>query len=851
MADQDNPSSNIDPSAAAQRPAYVTSRLRYFNGEFLGTQDFIDEQNYHTDRQVRHEQSLHAPGILYGLDVLWTAGGGALTVTAGSALDEDGNQILIASDQTLSPSSDGFSAQGIYCVDVKFQETADEPDAMTKGNTRWSQEAKGSQTPILAIGASQRAASVLLAKVTVGVSGSITAVDTGCQIAGGTRVYAGLRLPGPIVGPTTGDRFTATLRVTDINRDTTSSPDYWATFDKNLQVTGCTRARSGSNEGTLGSDALYFLNSPASIWAHNYSMRILFASSGVEIQAGQKIVLSTNNVEDPAAPDPANAPYLTIHTLVAHETGDVGIGIDQDDPKARLEVKAASGETGLQVTSAAGNALLTVNDSAATATGAAPGLTRVTGAFRTTNGATSESYFHYDGRDVRLVLGGNGSGGRALVHDTGNTLTLNWGGDFSGGTKIASTLGVTGLVTAQAGLTVSSGALSVASGSLTAPSSGLTIDGGSVSLASGRALTVGGALTAQSGLSITGGNLAGPSGGLTISGGPVTVSPALTASAGITISAGGLAGPSGGLTISGGPVTVSAVLTASTGLTVQSGDLGVVAGNLSLADGAMVSFGSGQNPGAGVIQACDANHQIVFGGRGNLLEVREYGSIYLTAGYQAPAAGAAQPPPSLTVQDVTLGNVHNACVGVGVGTATPLARLEVKSRSDGAGLQVTSSTGHALLTVADSVLTVHGPTSLLGPMTSNVSSSTNVGVITASNFTVATTWQTTVAMSTDGFLVFCLVINDMTVSNGTTYGDLQVWTGTTSSPTTSVGRISVEKSYYDKVDSTNKDTTYSVTDFMLYNTVTIPVRKGEYWKATATPTSSKLTVTANWIPFGN
>ena len=50
-----------------ERPS--DSRVRYFDGQFLGSQDFIDEQRYFLGKLRRHDEYLHGWGTVCGLAV--------------------------------------------------------------------------------------------------------------------------------------------------------------------------------------------------------------------------------------------------------------------------------------------------------------------------------------------------------------------------------------------------------------------------------------------------------------------------------------------------------------------------------------------------------------------------------------------------------------------------------------------------------------------------------------------------------------------------------------------------------------------------------------------------------------
>ena len=62
-------------------------RLRYYNGQFLQEQDFTAEQEYHLDRQRRHNRQLHTYGIAEGLTVTAGVGATSAVVSPGTAVD--------------------------------------------------------------------------------------------------------------------------------------------------------------------------------------------------------------------------------------------------------------------------------------------------------------------------------------------------------------------------------------------------------------------------------------------------------------------------------------------------------------------------------------------------------------------------------------------------------------------------------------------------------------------------------------------------------------------------------------------------------------------------------------------
>jgi hypothetical protein len=82
-------------------------RLRYFDGEFLRSNDFTDEQNYHVAMRRRLNQALHLTGIVDGLLLSQDADSVPpsllfFSVGAGFAIDQAGREIVVSAPYTLS-----------------------------------------------------------------------------------------------------------------------------------------------------------------------------------------------------------------------------------------------------------------------------------------------------------------------------------------------------------------------------------------------------------------------------------------------------------------------------------------------------------------------------------------------------------------------------------------------------------------------------------------------------------------------------------------------------------------------------------------------------------------------------
>ena len=87
-------------TANYELPSVVEKRVRFFDGQFLQEQDFVDEQKYHLDRERRHLSLLHVAGIADGLAVT-AQGANQVTVAPGTAIDSDGRQLALAQAATV------------------------------------------------------------------------------------------------------------------------------------------------------------------------------------------------------------------------------------------------------------------------------------------------------------------------------------------------------------------------------------------------------------------------------------------------------------------------------------------------------------------------------------------------------------------------------------------------------------------------------------------------------------------------------------------------------------------------------------------------------------------------------
>jgi hypothetical protein len=168
-------------------PRAVEKRLHYFDGQFLQEPDFTDEQLYQLDREHRHNRLLHGAGIAEGLTVT-SAAPNEVTVAAGTAIDGDGHQVVLAEATDVPLSGQRFNnKEGVELYVSYRQELSDEQESGKGGHgyTRWCEV-----PDLTAVLPGESNSGVALARLTLDESGNVITVD------GSVRRYSGLVLPG-------------------------------------------------------------------------------------------------------------------------------------------------------------------------------------------------------------------------------------------------------------------------------------------------------------------------------------------------------------------------------------------------------------------------------------------------------------------------------------------------------------------------------------------------------------------------------------------------------------------------------------------------------------------------------
>ncbi|AOX02073.1 hypothetical protein BJP34_23895 [Moorena producens PAL-8-15-08-1] len=241
---------------------YIDKRVRYFDGEFLKDQDFIDEQKYHIDRQRRLDQFLRVSGICDGLTLKTDTN--QVIVTPGTALDSEGRQIILSTDSSPINLS-AHNNNEVYLV-ISYQE--EQSDQTTDGGLGSSGARRWHEKPNIQVATLGNVPedSIVLAKLAIEGNGNVTPDLS-------VREYSGVRLPsgnldsGAITGPTlrSGGNSASSLVVIDGDLSVTGDTTLNGSLSFSSNVSGerplLMEAPSDGNhrgDGTQGATGLVY-----------------------------------------------------------------------------------------------------------------------------------------------------------------------------------------------------------------------------------------------------------------------------------------------------------------------------------------------------------------------------------------------------------------------------------------------------------------------------------------------------------------------------------------------------------------------------------------------------------------
>lgn len=158
-------------------------RLRYYNGQFLQEQDFTAEQEYHLDRQRRHNRQLHTYGIAEGLTVTAGVGATSAVVSPGTAVDGEGRTIVLTESRNVP--FNGLT--GAVLVVISYaQQTSDPATVGDEGNTRWWE--RPDLEVIAEAGAPAADVRIRLARLQIAGNNTVSSHDTNVRTSAGVKL---------------------------------------------------------------------------------------------------------------------------------------------------------------------------------------------------------------------------------------------------------------------------------------------------------------------------------------------------------------------------------------------------------------------------------------------------------------------------------------------------------------------------------------------------------------------------------------------------------------------------------------------------------------------------------------
>jgi microcystin-dependent protein len=167
-------------------------RLNYYNSQFLKEDDFRDEQLYHQQMRYFHNRALHTWGIVSGLEVKAVSGGGRVNVTAGSAIDRLGREIVLPA-QSDAVALDAFAANARVYITIKYAEVFDpaDKDPSNKGTestaTLYTRTAERPELRAATAAPPADAPEVVLAVVVLDKDKAIAQIETAARRSSGSR----------------------------------------------------------------------------------------------------------------------------------------------------------------------------------------------------------------------------------------------------------------------------------------------------------------------------------------------------------------------------------------------------------------------------------------------------------------------------------------------------------------------------------------------------------------------------------------------------------------------------------------------------------------------------------------
>lgn len=151
-------------------------RVNYFNSQMLYDGDFRDEQKYHRSMRLVHNSSLHAWGIVSGLEVKNGRKGNEVLIGSGMAIDNQGQEIILPEDLAYP-----FSASNVErYLTIAYKDEPDEQSVKLNIEGEKDAYARREERPAIELLQDQPpkdGKAILLAKVKLDGSGNVSKID--------------------------------------------------------------------------------------------------------------------------------------------------------------------------------------------------------------------------------------------------------------------------------------------------------------------------------------------------------------------------------------------------------------------------------------------------------------------------------------------------------------------------------------------------------------------------------------------------------------------------------------------------------------------------------------------------
>jgi len=162
----------------------IIKRLNYYLNQLLEETDFLEQQNYHRQLRLYHNELLHTAGVVEGLEVT-KDGSNKFKVSEGMAIDPQGRELVWTKE---TESFDLLGANITVFVTIKYEEKESYPDAIITGKFRRITEGPKIEIKTTKPDINDREL-ILLATVSLDSSGNIvTDPDNSVQIKAGAKI---------------------------------------------------------------------------------------------------------------------------------------------------------------------------------------------------------------------------------------------------------------------------------------------------------------------------------------------------------------------------------------------------------------------------------------------------------------------------------------------------------------------------------------------------------------------------------------------------------------------------------------------------------------------------------------